>query len=60
MRENEIELIKEISTANNVDPQMLIKLIHIERNHANLNMSRRHGIYKELDLVLEQYIDQRG
>lgn len=58
MKENEIDLIKEISDANNINPNMLIKLIEIEKMHANLNMSRRSTIFNELNLTLDSYINE--
>lgn len=58
MKENEIEILKEVSEDNNVDLDMLMELIKIEKEYANLNMSRRSGIFQRLNFVLEPYIDK--
>lgn len=57
MRENEIKLIKEIGEKNNIDAEMLIDLIKTEKEFVNLNMSRRHGIYKQLNSILDSYLN---
>lgn len=56
MDSEEKELIKEISKKYKLKPEYFEQLIKIEKEYANKNMSRRRGIYKDINEQIDKWL----
>lgn len=56
MQEKEIGILKKLCEKYNTNPEMIQKLIKLEKNYANKNMSRRADISKRLLEIIDSYV----
>jgi DNA sulfur modification protein DndC len=57
-KKRERELLEKLCAEEGIDPDLVEQLIKIEKDKSGL--MRRHGLFKEIDMALRQYIKRTG
>lgn len=58
MNKEEEQLLIEICKKYDLNPDYLITLINIEKHYANMNKSRRMGIFKDMKSKIDAWTEE--